>query len=212
MSGKTQNKSHNTKENSKYHHFKICRTCKQRKRLADYPLQPHWRKYRPKDPHRYLADCKECTTKKRRAKNGAKTDPNFKPDRKPKPKKKFSQVEYQRQTRMETRIHVLQYLAQKGCECCGERDPRLLEFDHRDPSKKKTTVSRLVGNGMSWTSGVLRNEILKCRVICANCHRLHTVTQQQYYSQPEVQTALGEIFDDYGIEPGGREGGSGGDE
>jgi len=55
------------------------------------------------------------------------------------------------------------------CMDCGISDPRVLEFDHlRD---KKDNVSNLL-NKSNWTT--IENEIKKCEIVCANCHRIRT--------------------------------------
>lgn len=67
-----------------------------------------------------------------------------------------------------------EYLLEHPCVDCGEKDPVVLEFDHRDQATKVATVSKLVLGG-SWDRVVL--EIEKCDVRCANCHRRKTATQ-----------------------------------
>lgn len=54
---------------------------------------------------------------------------------------------------------------------CGVPYPYyVMEFDHRDPSQKLANIGRLLGN--SWKR--LKDEIAKCDVVCANCHRERT--------------------------------------
>lgn len=67
------------------------------------------------------------------------------------------------------------YLKDKKCIDCGESDPVVLEFDHRDGSTKIATVSILVGRGASWEN--IELEINKCDIRCANCHRRKTSVQ-----------------------------------
>jgi hypothetical protein len=60
---------------------------------------------------------------------------------------------------------------------CGETDPDVLEFDHlRD---KRADISTLVQYGVSWKT--VQDEIAKCEVRCANCHRRRTATRGGYY-------------------------------
>jgi hypothetical protein len=59
--------------------------------------------------------------------------------------------------------------AESGCAECGESDPRCLEFHHREAAEKVEGVSEMVTRGTS--KGRLREEIAKCDVLCANCHR-----------------------------------------
>jgi hypothetical protein len=105
------------------------------------------------------------------------------------------------QLRVVTRIKSMLYLSSKGCEECRERDPRKLEYDHIDPSEKKRGVSRYITDGYSWSSDILRAEIRKCRILCANCHRVHTIKQQGYYASDAVKTALDKLSKKYGFKP-----------
>ena len=56
-------------------------------------------------------------------------------------------------------------------DCGGEFPPYCMDFDHSDPAEKVGNVSRLVKDG-SWQA--LRDEIAKCEIVCANCHRIRT--------------------------------------
>lgn len=76
------------------------------------------------------------------------------------------------------REYVWRYLESNPCPC-GESDPRVLEFDHLDPSTKKDDVSYLVSR--SYSLQTIKDEIAKCRVLCANCHRRHTYVQQGFW-------------------------------
>lgn len=61
--------------------------------------------------------------------------------------------------------------ADKGCFMCGFKgDPVALDFHHRDPKRKGNQVSTLVKQGRA--EEVIKAEIDKCVVVCANCHRI----------------------------------------
>jgi len=68
---------------------------------------------------------------------------------------------------------LLHFLSDKECKDCGENDPIVLEFDHRDPKEKTTLVSRLYS--YSWKR--IKEEIDKCDIRCANCHKRKTAVQ-----------------------------------
>ena len=72
------------------------------------------------------------------------------------------------------REYVLTYLLTHPCIECGERDPRVLEFHHRQ--EKDMAVSELVAGGYSIAT--IQAEINKCDVLCANCHRKRTMDER----------------------------------
>jgi hypothetical protein len=78
--------------------------------------------------------------------------------------------------RLRNRQFVLQYLLQHPCVDCGESDPIVLDFDHQR-DKKKGVASMME----SATTEALQEEILKCEVRCANCHRRKTAKDRGYF-------------------------------
>ncbi|MGI9822523.1 hypothetical protein [Agromyces sp. Marseille-Q5079] len=60
------------------------------------------------------------------------------------------------------------YLLQHPCVDCGERDLRVLDFDHRDGVEKAAEVMKLAKAAYSWRR--VSDEIAKCDVRCRNCH------------------------------------------
>ena len=67
-----------------------------------------------------------------------------------------------------------EYLRAHTCVDCGESDPLVLEFDHRDGTDKLETVAFLRARG---TRDELFAEIDKCDVRCSNCHQRRTAKQ-----------------------------------
>lgn len=82
-----------------------------------------------------------------------------------------------------TYARLIEYLRVSPCVDCGERDIRVLQFDHTDPTTKEDNVSRLALN-CGWAR-VLK-EIRKCVVRCANCHRLKTAERRAAASRQAV--------------------------
>lgn len=76
---------------------------------------------------------------------------------------------------LETRSWLVAYLGEHPCVDCGNRDIRVLEFDHRDRTLKTRDVAVLATEGY----GIARvqAEVAKCDVRCANCHRIRTHVQ-----------------------------------
>ena len=72
--------------------------------------------------------------------------------------------------RTENKQRMADYLRTHPCVDCGEPDIVVLEFDHlRDKWKD---VSAVMGGCYSWDR--IMEEVAKCDVVCANCHRRRT--------------------------------------
>jgi hypothetical protein len=76
--------------------------------------------------------------------------------------------------RERNRLLLFAYLLEHPCVDCGENDPVVLDFDHRDPANKRLEVSKLAGRN-PWPT--VLEEIAKCDVRCASCHRRRTAKQ-----------------------------------
>lgn len=82
------------------------------------------------------------------------------------------------------RRYWLNYIKVKcGCSICGYRDNALaLQFDHI--ANKTRQVSHMVLNKLA----VLFKEIRKCRILCANCHSIHTDRRRNGRTTKRVDT------------------------
>ncbi len=87
----------------------------------------------------------------------------------------------QKRHRIKVRGKLLDFLSSKECKDCGEKDPIVLDFDHKTPSKKFKSVSIMLSGHYSWDS-VLK-EIQKCEIRCANCHRRKTYMQFKFFGK-----------------------------
>ena len=88
--------------------------------------------------------------------------------------------------RRENRQYVIDYLLSHPCVDCCESDPRVLQFDHRDPENKFQAVATM----MSFSRSKIAEEIAKCDVRCANCHARRTAVQFGWYANLEVPANL----------------------
>ncbi len=71
--------------------------------------------------------------------------------------------------RKEKRAAIINdYKRALGCSGCPERDPAVLDFHHLDPATKLFTVADRL-HRLSLPQ--LLQEIERCTVLCANCHR-----------------------------------------
>jgi hypothetical protein len=76
---------------------------------------------------------------------------------------------YQRTT-VERLIETKKVAKERPCADCGVQYPHyVMDFDHRED--KKFTISKMAGRVSQQR---LKEEIAKCDVVCANCHRERT--------------------------------------
>lgn len=74
-------------------------------------------------------------------------------------------------TQARNREYIDNYLSTHPCVDCGYSNIRALDFDHVN-GEKRMPVSCMVNLGYTLTA--IQEEIAKCEVRCANCHRLIT--------------------------------------
>jgi hypothetical protein len=75
----------------------------------------------------------------------------------------------------EYRNRIIAYLEEHPCIDCGNNDIEVLEFDHKDQQLKMFNIGEALSHGYGWPK--IQNEIEKCDVRCANCHRKKTRKQ-----------------------------------
>lgn len=82
--------------------------------------------------------------------------------------------------RKEAYTWIRDYCLTHPCIDCGETDWVVLEFDHRDRATKLFAVSEMIQRQYSLSKII--EEIAKCDVRCASCHRRRTAVQMGWYS------------------------------
>ena len=80
----------------------------------------------------------------------------------------------ERNTNKRSLLRAFVNQAKDGVPCmdCGGIFPSyVMDFDHIDPSKKKLGIAQI-----NYFSSLeeLKEEIKKCELVCANCHRIRT--------------------------------------
>ena len=80
------------------------------------------------------------------------------------------------------------------CQRCGIEDsehPEIFDFDHQ--YNKKECVSNLIQQASLWYR--IWDEIKKCTILCANCHRIKTKEDRDNNVTHEViVSSQGELF------------------
>lgn len=91
----------------------------------------------------------------------------------------------QKRHRIKVRSKLLEFLSAEKCIDCGEQDPIVLDFDHKDPSNKFKSIAKMLSGHYSWQS--LLVEIEKCEIRCANCHRRKSYIQFGYFGKTKIE-------------------------
>ncbi len=79
--------------------------------------------------------------------------------------------------RYRNKLRAVQLLGGK-CIKCGYDNFLVLEFHHRNPKEKEFNIGMVANR--SW--GTIVDEISKCDLLCANCHRLeHTSRSDEVF-------------------------------
>lgn len=87
--------------------------------------------------------------------------------------------DWRKARRIELKRVVWDYLSSHPCIDCRESDPVVLEFDHV-AKNKEANVAVLVHDAVSVER--LMEEIAKCEVRCANCHRRRHAKERRSWS------------------------------
>jgi hypothetical protein len=72
--------------------------------------------------------------------------------------------------------YLIEYFRSHPCKDCGEADPIVLEFDHLGDDKAFNIAKGI--RDRSWQA--VLDEIAKCEVVCANCHRRRTARRHGF--------------------------------
>ncbi len=130
---------------------KRCKKCNEDKLIESFAARSE-----AKDGFTYW--CRLCTKKQHK---------EYRKD----PKYLLSENKRQAVQRIKNQRKVINYLFKHPCVDCGETDPLVLEFDHVRGIKKEN-LGRLLQATPSWKK--IMEEIDKCEVRCANCHKRKT--------------------------------------
>src|SRR5690349_6088749 len=72
--------------------------------------------------------------------------------------------------RKEVQQRLDEYKKTLSCVRCGFSHPAALDFHHRNTQQKEFSLAHAAQRGMGWER--IMDEIEKCDVLCANCHRI----------------------------------------
>ena len=93
-------------------------------------------------------------------------------------KNKDKFVERRQKRREINRKYIAKIRDESRCERCQEDHPACLDFHH--VSNKSLKINRAI---QDFTLEKLKEEIDKCVILCANCHRKHHFEEENQWSE-----------------------------
>jgi hypothetical protein len=126
---------------------KTCSRCREDKPETDF---------NKRSVNKLSSECKECHRKL--------VKENYE-------KNKEYYLQKAKRRRKELREWYKSIKSELKCNRCEENHWSCLEFHHEDPKEKEINIPLAVWKG--WSKKRILEEIKKCEVLCANCHRKH---------------------------------------
>jgi hypothetical protein len=145
---------------------KCCPKCRQIKCASEFPRREPGRQ----SPSAYCKPCQRIYSRAHYQRNKGKHNER--------------RSQHRREYRLRNIEFVAGVLGNSSCIDCGERDPIVLEFDHVSGTKRYD-ISRMTNIGKSIAS--IEEELAKCVVRCANCHRRKTARTGYWKGSPRLQ-------------------------
>lgn len=91
----------------------------------------------------------------------------------------------------------MDYIKNSGCSLCSETSKVCYDLHHKNPKDKKYAISRIQN-----LSKRLIEEISKCIILCANCHRKVHNGELDVTSIPTINPiSLEDFFKELGLDP-----------
>ncbi|MBV9545757.1 MAG: hypothetical protein JOY61_15405 [Chloroflexi bacterium] len=81
-----------------------------------------------------------------------------------------------RRRKADVRQWLREYKQGLTCATCGERHPATLDFHHTEAADKEFSIGDAAN--YKWSRSRLLDEIAKCEILCANCHRKRHWTER----------------------------------
>ncbi|MCI0558295.1 MAG: hypothetical protein MN733_07345 [Nitrososphaera sp.] len=92
-------------------------------------------------------------------------------------KRNRHKIKQYRQNQRRVARDFLNWCKAQPCQDCGNSyPPYVMDFDHRPGTEKKFSLGM---DAYNMSHKQIVEEVLKCDVVCANCHRVRTHGRQQ---------------------------------
>lgn len=152
-----------------FNRMKICTRCKKEKMINEF-------NFKIKTSGLRQSQCKECTRLLVKNHYNENRDYYLK-----KARNRNSEI------KLELFNYLKQYFSKNPCKDCAESDITVLEFDHMGKIPKFKAVSSLIRRGYPLEK--IKEEIKKCEVRCANCHRRKTAKDFNWFKSKNALVA-----------------------
>lgn len=90
---------------------------------------------------------------------------------------KAKDAAYRKQRRADLILEINEIKKNLKCVKCGEKHIATLDFHHKGNYKKDFSISKAIRDRLSIIT--VKKEMLKCKVLCSNCHRILHHNQRQ---------------------------------
>jgi len=95
---------------------------------------------------------------------------------------------YVKQKYQERHDEVQKIKSYYSCVKCGDSRPYVLDFHHKNPEEKDFGIAQMLRNNSPWEK--IEQEMQKCVLLCANCHRefhyleqIQNITLEEYLNE-----------------------------
>lgn len=149
----------------------ICGHCEREKKSCYFAV------YRDREGNqRRRGVCRGCFNQKARSKSGERKGYRRNYNRKNRTRKRIRDAE----RRAEAKRYVDSIKAKTPCKDCDRKYPPVcMDFDHVKGGKIRGIATMVSG---AYKLDLIKDEIKKCELVCANCHRVRTHLRDQHYS------------------------------
>lgn len=157
---------------------RVCKTCKMEKSIFEF--RPG--KYPQKDgtiKERYRKECRKCEH------YGPNVDRECSKCRQYLTADHFTrggdayctkcQSKYRREKVVENKLKALGYMGGVCADCHKEYPYAVYDFHHKDPSQKDREIASM----RRWSWENIKKELDKCVMLCANCHRMRHLQEEE---------------------------------
>jgi len=148
-------------QNTNESDWKTCTRCKQHKPISQYG----------NTADKKLSACRECINKAQKIQYANN--------------KKYY-LDRNRERRAINREWYQEIKNKTPCVKCGNQYPYyVMDYDHIEPTNKILCVAQMMG----FSRKAILNEMAKCELLCANCHRIKTYETSNRQQQHRITTA-----------------------